>query len=247
MTTAVRISATTRAPMDSLRKTALVAGVFYVLTFVSIPTLGLYSAVKEANYITGAGPDTSVIIGGILEIIVALAGIGTAVALFPVLKRENEGIALGFVGSRVLEAASIFVGVASLLSIVALRKDGAGTDAVVTGQALAAFYDQMFRISQGFIPAVNAVLLGSLMYRTRLVPRALPILGFVGAVLLITSGGGSLFGLWGTKSAVAAIATLPVAMWEFGLGVWLVVKGFNATAPVSQSIRLEATNVVPTA
>src|SRR5437868_13909815 len=94
MTITDRTTATKRVPMDSLRKTALVAGVLYLLTFVSIPSLFLYGPVKSANYILGAGPDTAAIIGGILEVIVALAGIGTAVALFPVLKRQNEGAAL---------------------------------------------------------------------------------------------------------------------------------------------------------
>jgi hypothetical protein len=81
--------------MDPLRRTALAAGVLYLLTFVSIPTLALYGAVHDQNYILGPGPDTAVLVGGISEIIVALAGIGTAVALYPVLKRQNEGVALG--------------------------------------------------------------------------------------------------------------------------------------------------------
>src|SRR5690348_15774807 len=120
----------------SPRKTALVAGVLYLLTFVSIPNLFLYGPVRCANYIIGAGPDTSAISGGILEIIVALAGIGTAVVLFPVLKRQNEAVALGFVGSRVLEAATIFAGVACLLSVVTLRQAGVGAAGLVTGHAL---------------------------------------------------------------------------------------------------------------
>ena len=118
--------------MSPLRKTALVAGVLYLLTFVSIPTLFLYGPVNGANYILGPGPDTAAIIGGILEIIVALAGIGTAVTLFPVLKRQNEGVALGFVGSRVLEAATIFAGVACLLSVVTLRQAGVGAAGLVS-------------------------------------------------------------------------------------------------------------------
>jgi hypothetical protein len=235
MIAAVRTIGTKGTQMDSLRKTALVAGVFYLLTFISIPTLALYGPVHDADYIAGSGPDTAVIVGGILEIIVALAGIGTAVALYPVIKRQNEGVALGFVAARVLEAATIFVGVASFLSVVALRQDGAGTDAVVTGQALAAFYDSIFRLGQGFIPAVNALLLGSLLYRSRLVPRSLPLLGFIGAALLVTSDTGVLFGLWEQVSAVAAIATIPIAVWEFGLGIWLTAKGFNASAIVFAS------------
>src|SRR6202166_5249964 len=119
--------------MSPLRKTALVAGVLYLLTFVSIPTLFIYGSVKGANYIIGAGPDTPAIAGGILEIIVALAGIGTAVVLFPVLKKQNESAALGLVAARILESGTIFVGVAFLLSIVTLRQAGVGPDALVTG------------------------------------------------------------------------------------------------------------------
>ena len=209
------------------RKTALGAGVLYLLTFVSIPTLALYAPVHDPNYIVGPGPDTGVFFGGILEIIVALAGIGTAVALFPVVKRQNEGVALGFVGSRVLEAATIFAGVASLLSVVTLRQAGAGADALVTDRALVAMYDRMFLIGQSFFPAVNAVLLGSLLYRSRLVPRVLPLLAFVGVPLLLGSDVAVLFGLIGRSSSPAALAALPIALWEFSLGVWLVVKGFS--------------------
>src|SRR5437773_6553206 len=116
------------------RKNSLVAGAFYLLTFISIPTLALYAGLHDPNFIIGPGPDTAVLFGGILEIIVALAGIGTAVALYPVLKRQNEGVALGFVGSRVLEGAGILAGVACLLTIVSLRQAGAGADALVIGQ-----------------------------------------------------------------------------------------------------------------
>src|SRR5437660_7869013 len=138
--------------MSPRRKTALVAGVLYLLTFVSIPTLFIYGSVKGANYIIGAGPDTAAIIGGILEIIVALAGIGTAVVLFPVLKKQNEAVALGLVASRVLEASTIFVGVAFILSIVTLRQTGAGADTLVIGHALVTMYDRMFLIGQSFMP-----------------------------------------------------------------------------------------------
>jgi hypothetical protein len=216
-----------RLPMGSLRKTALVAGVLYLLTFVSIPTLGLYAAVRSPNYIIGSGPDNSVILGAILETIVALACIGTAVTLYPVLKRQNEGVALGFVAVRVLEAATIYSGIASLLSVVSLRQAGAGAGALVTGQALAAQYYWTFLFGQGFLPAMNALLLGSLLYQSRLVPRVLPILGFIGAALLITSWTATLFGLVGQVSPATAIATIPIALWEFSLGVYLVANGFK--------------------
>src|ERR1700734_1572804 len=127
MTTTMRVTTTNRVPMDSMRKTALVAGVFYLMTFVSIPTLALYGPVKNhRDWILGSGTHTGVLVGGFLEVIVALAGIGTAVTLYPVIKRHNEGVALGFVAARILEAGMIFTGVISLLSLVTLRQDLGG-------------------------------------------------------------------------------------------------------------------------
>lgn len=220
--------------MSPLRKTALAAGVLYLLTFVSIPTLFLYGPVRGASYIVGPGPDTAVVVGGILEVIVALACIGTAVALFPVVKRQNEGVALGFVGSRVLEAGTIFAGVAILLSIVTLRQAGVGAGGLVTAQVLVALYNRTFLLGQSFLPAVNALLLGSLLYQSRLVPRALPLLGFFGAAVLVVADLGTLFNIWGQFSAVPSLAALPIAVWEFGLGVYLIVKGFKPS-PLTSS------------
>src|SRR5579862_7095837 len=120
------MTATTRIPVDSMRKTALVAGVFYLITFISIPTLALYGPVKNhRDWILSSGSHTGMLVGGFLEVVVALAGIGTAVALYPVVKRQNEGAALGFVAARVLEAGLILTGVVSLLSLVSLRQAGA--------------------------------------------------------------------------------------------------------------------------
>jgi len=222
--------------MSPFRKTALVAGALYLLTFVSIPTLALYGSVKGANYILGAGPDTGAIFGGILEIIVALACIGTAVALYPVVKRQNEGVALGFVGSRVLEAGTIFAGVACLLTVVTLRQAGAGAGALVAGHALVAMYDRLFLVGQSFIPAVNALLLGSLLYQSRLVPRVLPLLGFIGAPLLVASDITVLFGIFDRSAAPVALAALPIALWEFSLGLWLVVKGFKPSRILADGV-----------
>jgi hypothetical protein len=213
--------------MSPLRKTALAAGVLYILTFVSIPTLFLYGPVKGANYILGPGPDTNVIVGGMLELIVALAGIGTAVVLFPVLKKQNEGAALGLVASRILEASTIFAGVACLLSVVSLRQAGAGAGALPTSQALVAMYNRTFLVGQSLIPAVDDLLLGFLLYQSRLVPRVLPLLAFIGAPLLVASWIGMLFNLWEQFSALGTLPALPVALFEFSLGVYLVVKGFK--------------------
>jgi len=214
--------------MDSTRKISLTAGVFYLLTFVSIPILYLYGPVREAGYIVGPGPDTRVFVGAVLEIIVALAGIGTAVALYPVVKRQNEGVALGFVATRTVEAGGIFASVFVLLAIVTLRQAGAGAGALATGQTLVGLHDWTFTLSQSFIPAVNALLLGSLLYQSRLVPRVLPVLGFIGAALLVTSTTATLFGANEYGSAMSGLLTIPIAVWEFSLGVYLVVKGFRA-------------------
>jgi hypothetical protein len=214
--------------MNSLRRTALVAGLLYLLTFVSIPTLVLYGPVlSDPNYIVGPGPDTSVIIGGILEVIVALAGIGTAVVLFPVVKRQNEAAALGFVGSRTLEAAAIVAGVVALMSIVTLRQAEAGVGALASGQALVAQYNWFFLLGQSLMPVVNALLLGSLLYQSRLVPRILPVVGFIGAALLLASDVAVLFALWGRVSGPSGLLAIPIALWEFSLGVYLTVKGFR--------------------
>jgi len=223
--------------MSPRRKTALVAGVLYLLTFVSIPTLFIYGPVKSANYIIGAGPDTAAIIGGILEIIVALAGIGTAVVLFPVLKKQNEAAALGLVASRILESGTIFVGVAFLMSIVTLRQAGAGAGALVTSHALATLYDRIFLQGQSFMPAICDLLLGFLLYKSRLVPRGLSLIGIVGAPILLASYLAVMFGLLGQHAPLAGLSAIPVALFEFSLGVWLVVKGFQPSPILSSDTR----------
>src|SRR5919109_5511858 len=188
--------------MSPLRKTALAAGILYLLTFVSVPTLFLYGQVKGANYILGPGPDTAVIVGIILEMIVALAGIGTAVALFPVLKRQNEGVALGFIGVRALEAATIVAGVVMLMTVVGLRQAGAGAGSLPIAHTLVAMYNHTFLLGQSTMPVFNDLLLGFLLYRSGVVPRVLPLIAFVGAPLLAASTIGVLFGLWGQFSAL---------------------------------------------
>lgn len=213
--------------MSSLRKYSLAAGIFYLLTFVSIPTLALYKSVRGPDFVVGPGPDGPVILGALLEMIVALAGIGTAVALYPVVRRQGEARAVGFVASRVLEAATIYVGIVSLMSIVTLRRAGIGAAALATGQGLAAQYSWSFFFAQSFIPALNGVLLGSLLYQARLVPRWLPTLGFIGATSLVASWLAILFGFLEAVSAGAAIAALPIAVWEFSLGVYLTFWGFR--------------------
>ena len=173
------------------------------------------------------------LVGGFLEVIVALACIGTAVTLYPVVKRQNEGAALGFAAARVLEAGMIFTGVVSLLSLVTLRQDlggaaGADTAALVTvGASHVAVYNWTFLLGQTLMPGINALLLGSLLYRSRLVPRLIPVMGLIGAPLLITSVFATLFGQHAALTGLAVLPVIPVAAWELSLGAWLVVKGFR--------------------
>ena len=224
------ISNTTVTISSSHRKRSLAAGIFYLLTFVSIPTLFLYNPIRSAHYIIGSGPDTRAIVGGILEIVVALAGIGTAVVLFPILKKKNESAALGLVAARILESGTIFVGVAFILSIVTLRKGGVGSDALVTGRALVALYNRIFLLGQSFMPAICDLILGTLLYQTRLVPRRLSVIGIIGAPILVAGYIAVIFGLTAQRGSLAGLSAFPVAVFEFSLGVWLVVKGFNPEA-----------------
>lgn len=221
---------------ESPRKIAVRAGILYLLTFVSVPTLSLYNSIHIPNYIISAGPDTNVLIGCILEIIVALAGIGTAVALFPVFKKQNEQLALSFIGVRVLEAATIFVGVAFLLAVVTLRQAGLGNDALITGQTLVALYDRIFLIGQSFIPAVDDAIIGYLFYKSRLIPRTLAIIGLIGVPVLIAGDVLVLFGFLVQRDPSTAMFAIPVALFEFSLGILLVVKGFSQPQLASNKI-----------
>jgi hypothetical protein len=216
--------------ISSHRRISLTAGVLYLLTFVSVPTFVLYGPIHEQNYITGHGNNTAVTIGGLLEITVALAGIATAIVLYPVLKKQDESLALGLVASRVLEAATIFLGVAFLLTVVTLQEAGAGKDALVTGRALISLYDRIFLLGQSFIPAVDDLLLGILLYKSRLVPRLLSLIGIIGAFPLIAGYLAVMFGLIAQRSPVAGLSALLVALFEFSLGIYLVVKGFKPSS-----------------
>ena len=211
--------------MTFSRKTSLAAGILYLLTFISIPTLSLYHEIHQPAFISSSAPSSDVVIGGILELLMALFCIGTAIVLYPVLKKQNETLALGFVAARVLEAALIFTGVAALLTVLQLRT--LGTEATVMSRGLVMLYDRLFLISQSFIPSINGLLLGTLLYQSRLVPRLLPIIGIFGAFTLVAGDVAVLFGLYDQRAPEIAMTAIPIALWEFSLGVYLVVKGFK--------------------
>jgi hypothetical protein len=196
---------------------------------------------NNANYIVSAGADNQVIFGASLDLVNALACIGTAVALFWVVKRQNESFALGFVTTRIFEAATIVIGVVCLLAVVTLRQAGVvGADAatlVTVGKALVAVRNWTFTIGPSLMPGLNAALLGTLMYKSRLVPRVIPTAGLIGAPLLISSFILTLFGI--SITIWAAIAVVPIFFWEGALGLWMTFKGFNRSAPIVVAITAE--------
>ena len=235
MTTTER-TVTARPPSNSLRRTSLAAGILYLTTFVSVPTLILFQPVRDgAEFVLGAGSSTGVLWGSFSEVVVALAGIGTAVVLYPVTRRVSETAALGFVTARVLEGSLIIVGVVSMVTLTTLRDDVAGTPGadpgslVTTGHTLVATYDWTFLLSQSLMPVFNALCLGYVLYRSGLVPRVLPVLGLIGAPLLLAADIAIFFGAF-ERTGPIALAALPIAAWEFSLGVYLTVKGFRPSA-----------------
>ena len=225
--------------MTSPRHTAMVTGIFFMFTIVaSIPAAYFFytPVLGHPGYITGPGADTRVSWGALLEIVTVVANIGTAVTLFPLLKRQNEGLALGYVAARIVESVVIVVGILSLLAVVTLRQDlaGSGTDAaslVTAGQSLVAVHDRTFLLGPGFLSGVgNGLMLGYLMYRSGLVPRRMAMLGLVGGPLVAMSGIAVLLGVYEQVSAWSAVATLPEFAWEASLAIYLMVKGFRPSA-----------------
>jgi hypothetical protein len=239
----------TKAPMDPQRRATLAAGLLYIATFVfSIPAaFGLYDNVLDhaSAFVLGAGNQTPVLWGALFEIITALAGIATAVVLYPVIKRHGPAGSIGFVASRTLEASMIFLGVVAVLAVCTLRKDYSGAGDVsamtTTTQALVALKNATFLLGPGFMAAINALCLAPILYRARVVPRIIPILGMVGAPLLFASSVGTLFGLHDQVSASASLLVLPIFFWELSVGVWMACKGFRTTAAPQQPVTDEQT------
>ena len=232
-TTATVPTTARRAPVDWTRNNARAAGILYLITFAaSIPAAFYFltPVLTDPNYIVGSGADTRVIIGCLLDVVNALAAIGTAVAVYPVVKRQNQSLALGFVTTRMLEAAVIMIGVVSLLAVVALRRDVAGADQaslVTTGQALVAVRDYTFQFGPNICAALNAAMFATLLYRSGLVPRIIPTMGLIAAPLLIVASVAVVFGLTEQGSIWFAPGGALIFVWELSVGIYMTVKGFK--------------------
>ena len=242
------------APTDPMRSHARAAGIFYLLTFASsIPALILIGPIlHNADYVTSAGQDTRVLWGCLLDAVNALTAVGSAVALYTVVKRQNQSLALGFVTSRMLEAAVVMIGVVSLLAVVTMRQDFAGSagDAAtltVTANALVDVRNWTFLLGPGLMPAFNAILLGTLLYRSRLVPRFIPTVGLIGAPLLLAAMLATYFGAIDQVSPISGILTLPVAAWELSVGLWMTFRGFTPSPVLPTVVPGETKGVHPAA
>jgi hypothetical protein len=242
------------ATQQTERKLAFVAGLLLIITYLtSIPPFLYHYApvVNDPSYIVGAGADTRVTWGAFLELLLIVANIGSAVVLFPILKRVSEIAALGWVAARIVESAFIAVGILSLLTVVSLRQEAAGTDAgalLAVGAALVGLHAWSFALGPGFVVGIgNGMLLGYLMYRSSLVPRRLAVLGLVGGPMLCAYTTGAMFGVVEPGSVWQVIGVLPEFVWELTLGIWLIAKGLNLGALASEPARTATNELVSAA
>jgi Domain of unknown function (DUF4386) len=229
--------------MTSLRKTALVCGILYLLTFIgSIPAAILVAPALAPGYVAGAGADTQIALGAIGELINVFGCIFCGVAFYAVIRRVHEGLAIGYFATRMFEAATIAVGVLCVLSVVTLRQQGAAHGSAEglspVADALVAVRQWAMVIGSNMAPW-NALMLGTALYRARLVPRAIPALGLIGAPLLIAFVIGNILGIAQPGTLFHAVAVFPFFTWELVLGLWLTFKGFNESSPIAIAERAE--------
>jgi hypothetical protein len=218
------------------QKRARAFGVLYLITFVtSIPALWLYQPVLDhpIAYTAGAGHDSRILLGVLLELLLIIANIGTAVVIYPIVRRQSEELALGYVTARLFECTFILVGIVAVLGIVTLRREVAGASEGTVAYTLAAIKDWTFLLGPGWVVGWgNGLILGYLMYRSELVPRAWTWLGLVGGPLIIISGTIVMFGGNPATSTLKGPAAIPEALWELFLGLYCTFKGFRPSSPI---------------
>src|SRR4051812_6859099 len=222
------------APAAPPRRPPPIVGWLFVAPYVP-PTaakVALYPPLFEGNYITGPGQDSRVLWGAFLEAILIIANIGSATAAYTVLKRRYPNLALSFVAARIMESVFIGVGILCVLTVVTLRQDYAAGDSPVglaaVGDALLVMQQWTFNLGPAFVVGVgNGCILGFIMYRTGLVPRRLAMFGVVGGPLIIATGSAAVLGLIEPGGAIQQLSAAPEFIWELGLGIYLVVKGFK--------------------
>jgi hypothetical protein len=228
-----------RTPVDPLRRTATIVGWLFVLTYVTsiAAKIALYPPLFEGNNITGPGEDTRVLWGAFSEAILIIANIGTATDIYTVIKRKHPNLAISFVAARIMESVFIGVGILSVLTVVTLRQDYADTDGAAAagltavGDALVALQEWTFALGPSFVVGVgNGCILGYIMYRTGLVPRRLAMFGLIGGPLIILSGSAAMLGIIELDGTWQQLSAAPEFVWELGLGLYQIVKGFKTPA-----------------
>ena len=233
--------------MDSNRKTAIIVGVLFIsATVFSILGTGVFiePILDDPDYLLKASAnENQVLIGVLLELIAAGAVAGTAIALFPIFKKHNEALALGYVGGRTIEGVSIIVSAIGALSLLTLSGEyvAAAPDAPniqTLGTVLLAERDWNFLVGPNIVFSVNALMVSYLLYQSRLVPRFLSVWGLIGAPLILAAGLLIMFG-FPRFSPISALLALPIASFEMVLAGWLIVKGFNPSAIASKSAKTE--------
>ncbi len=221
------------------QKRARVFGVLFLITFItSIPALALYQPALDdpVGYIAGAGQNNQIVFGVLLELLLIIANIGTAVVIFPIVKRQSEELALGYVTARLFECTFILVGIVAVLGIVTLQQEVAGATEASVAYTLAAIKDWTFILGPGWVVGWgNGLILGYLMYSSGLVPRKMAMLGLIGGPLIIVSGTLVLFDVAEPGGTLQGLATIPEALWELSLGVYCTVKGFRPSSPILQA------------
>ncbi|MGY1738588.1 DUF4386 domain-containing protein [Geodermatophilus sp. SYSU D00684] len=218
--------------MRESRGAAVVTGVFFLVAAVTaVAALALYRPLLgDPGYVLGAGADTQVRWGALLEVVLAASCIGTAVAAYPVVERHGRALALGYVCGRLLEAAVIVVGIVSVLAVVALRSADDDASPLAVARGLVALHDATFLVGPGLVIGVNTLLLAVLVYRGGLAPRWIAGTGLVGGPLVFLSSTAVLFGVYEQVSVWGFLGAVPVTVWEMGLAVYLVARGFRQPA-----------------
>ena len=219
--------------MAADQRDARIFGVLFLITFAtSIGALALFQSVLDdpAAYIAGGGKDSQIYLGAFLELLLIISNVGTAVVLYPIVRRQNELLAIGYVAARIIECVFIAGGIIFVLGVVSLRQDS--PDAADLAVSLAALKDWTFLFGPGLIvPFGNGLILGYLMYKSGLVPRWMPWLGLIGGPLLLIGNIGVLFDWWDATGAVNVLV-VPEFLWELFLGIYAAVWGFRKDAPI---------------
>ncbi len=235
----------------SNKEASKIVGVFFILAAVSsiIGAFAFYDPIlKDPNYLVKSSEHANqMILGAVMELILVVSAIGTATTMFPFLRKYNETIALWHVCFRFLEAIVITVGIISVLSLVTLSREfvAAGAPDIATfhasGILLQAIHDWTFLLGPNFFLGINTMMYSYIFYKSRLVPRFIPILGMTGATCIFLCALLVMFGVIEQVSVWGGILALPVAANEMILAVWLIVKGLNESALASLSIKKKAT------